>query len=83
MASAKRFTDVTRSAYPDYFDAINYVADNGIMNGISSTEFGPNTSVTRAMFITALHRYAGTPADYATMPFNDVPSGHWAYNAIR
>lgn len=83
MASAKRFTDVTRSAYPDYFDAINYVVDNGIMNGVSNTEFAPDAHLTRAMFITTLHRYAGTPNDYATMPFNDVSSGHWAYNAIR
>lgn len=83
MASAKRFTDVTRAAFPDYFDAINYVVDNGIMNGVSNTEFEPNSRVTRAMFITTLHRFAGTPADYISMPFNDVPSGHWAYNAIR
>ena len=83
MASAKRFTDVTRSAYPDYFDAINYVADNGIMNGVTSTEFAPDSYVTRAMFIATLHRYAGTPADYSATPFNDVSSNHWAYNAIR
>lgn len=83
FASAKQFTDVTRSQLPEYFDAINYVVDNGIMNGTSGTTFEPNSFVTRAMFITTLYRYAGSPADYASTPFTDVPSSHWAYNAVR
>lgn len=83
LASAKQFTDVSRNQLPDYFDAINYVSDNGIMNGVSATEFDPNGAVSRAMFITTLYRYAGSPSDYATVPFTDLPSSHWAYNAVR
>ena len=40
---ASAYSDVTRSAFPDYFDAINYVTDNGLMNGTSSTQFEPNS----------------------------------------
>ncbi|MGM9524083.1 MAG: S-layer homology domain-containing protein [Faecousia sp.] len=83
FASAKQFSDVTRNQFPDYFDAINYVSDNGIMNGVSSTEFGPNIAVSRAVFITTLYRYAGSPSSYASIPFTDLSSSHWAYNAVR
>lgn len=40
---ASAYSDVTHSAFPDYFDAINYVTDNGLMNGTSSTQFEPNS----------------------------------------
>lgn len=45
---ASAYSDVTRSAFPSYFDAINYVTDNGLMNGTSSTTFEPNTVISRA-----------------------------------
>ena len=58
---ASAYSDVTRSAFPDYFDAINYVTDNGLMNGTSSTQFEPNSFVSRAMVVTTLYRMAGQP----------------------
>ena len=82
-ASAKQYTDVTRSALPDYFDAINYVTDNGIMNGVSTSSFSPNEMVTRAMFITTLYRYAGSPSSFAAVSFTDISSSHYAYNAVK
>lgn len=82
--AAKQFPDVVRTQLPDYFDAINYVSDNGIMNGESDTAFAPNAYVTRAAFISALYRYAGKPADYiSSMEFTDISNSHWAYNAVR
>lgn len=54
---ASAYSDVTRSAFPDYFDAINYVTDNGLMNGTSSTQFEPNTLVTREQALTFFLRY--------------------------
>ena len=82
-ASAKQYTDVTRSALPEYFDAINYVTDNGIMNGVSTSSFSPNEMVTRAMFITTLYRYAGSPSSFAAVSFTDISSSHYAYNAVK
>ena len=37
-AQAHSFTDVSGSAYRD---AINYVYDNGIMDGVTTTAFAP------------------------------------------
>ena len=51
---ASAYSDVTRSAFPDYFDAINYVTDNGLMNGTSSTQFEPNSFLSRAMLVSAV-----------------------------
>ena len=65
---ASAYSDVTRSAFPDYFDAINYVTDNGLMNGTSSTQFEPNSFLSRdagqcsmafALLILALRKKAG------------------------
>lgn len=80
---ASAYSDVTRSAFPSYFDAINYVTDNGLMNGTSSTTFEPNTVISRAMIVTTLHRLAGSPASYASVNFTDVSSSAWYYNAVR
>ena len=51
---ASAYSDVTRSAFPDYFDAINYVTDNGLMNGTLSTQFEPNSFLSRAMLVSAV-----------------------------
>lgn len=82
-ASAAQFTDVTRSKYADYFDAINYVADNGIMTGATATTFDPDVFVNRGTFITTLYRYAGQPQSFASISFTDVPAGSWIYDAVR
>lgn len=80
---ASAYSDVTRSAFPDYFDAINYVTDNGLMNGTSSTQFEPNSFVSRAMVVTTLYRMAGSPSSSASVSFTDVSSTDWFYKAVR
>lgn len=82
-AATSQFTDISRSAYPDYFDAINFVVDNGNMNGMSTTKFAPNTNLTRAMFITLLYRYDGSPTPIGSMPFADVSTSACYYDAVR
>lgn len=82
-AATSQFTDISRAAYPDYFDAINFVVDNGYMNGMSTTKFEPNTSLTRAMFITLLYRYDGSPTPIGSMPFEDVSTSAYYYDAVR
>ncbi len=80
--SAKGFTDIY-NGHP-YQDAINYVSDNEIMNGITPTEFAPNNAVTRAMMVTILYRKAGSP--YVTIPttgkFTDVPDTAYYAKAV-
>lgn len=82
IASAKYFTDIYRGMFSEeFFDAINYVSDNGWMNGTSATTFGPYEPVTRGMFATVLYRYSGSSERYAPS-FTDVPSSSYYYNAV-
>ncbi|MCI8589191.1 MAG: S-layer homology domain-containing protein [Clostridiales bacterium] len=80
-ASAKRFTDINYGR--QFFDDINYVVDNGIMNGTSSTVFSPNEKITRAMLIAVLYNKEGRPSTSAANPFKDVSSSDYYYNAVR
>lgn len=56
------FNDVSTNAW--YLDNVQYVYDNGLMTGVDATHFAPEASMTRAMFVSVLARYAGdtTPA---------------------
>ena len=54
------FRDVSGNAW--YRDAVEFVYANGYMNGMSDTEFGPQSTVTRGMMVTVLYRIAGSPA---------------------
>ena len=70
------FSDVSDSAW--YKDAVDYVVSNGYFNGVSSTEFNPDGTMTRAMFATAVGRLAGVDESaYAGSSFSDVPAGQW------
>ena len=74
------FTDVSSTAW--YADSVKYVYDNKLMNGTSDKTFEPQTTTTRAMVVTILHRQAGTPAPTAKNKFKDVPAGKWYTEAI-
>ena len=50
------FSDVTFNSY--YEDAVTWAADNGIVNGTSTTTFSPNANVTREQMAAILYRYA-------------------------
>ena len=57
---ASKFNDVSRSEW--YFDAVQYVLENGLMNGTSANEFSPNANTTRSMIVTILARMEGVNA---------------------
>lgn len=81
-ASAKQFTDLYRGMLSqEFMNAINYVSDNGWMNGVTSTTFAPYDEVTRGMFVTVLYRYAGSSEKYAPS-FTDVSSSMYYYYPI-
>lgn len=62
-------------------DQIRYVVGNGLMSGVSSTAFEPNTAMTRAMIVTVLYRMENEP-NAAKNVFSDVPNGMWYTDAI-
>ena len=78
------FVDVAKTSW--YYGNIKYVWQHDIMNGVSDTKFAPETSMTRAMFVTVLYRLEGSPSveGLATPPFTDIGASNysWAYNAI-
>ena len=51
------FTDVSEGAW--YYDAVCYVWENGIMEGVETDEFAPNSPLTRAMVWAVLARLDG------------------------
>lgn len=52
---------------------ILFTVSRGLFSGTSETTFGPNTTLTRGMFVTALGRLAGiNPDSYKTGTFIDV-----------
>ena len=55
-AKTSVFADVTSGEW--YSDAIAWANENGIVYGVSDTEFEPETDITREQMIAVLYRYA-------------------------
>ncbi len=75
----KRFSDVAADAW--YAEYINYVAENGLMNGYEDGRFGPNDKTTRAQIVTVLYRMEGEPAVQNANSFKDVSAGGQYYSS--
>jgi hypothetical protein len=73
------FTDVSSQSW--YYGDVVYCYQNGLMSGVSKTEFAPDSPITRGMLVTMLHKLVGTPEPEAKSGFSDVSSG-WYYNAV-
>ena len=75
------FTDVPKTAWCR--SDVEYVWQHGIMKGVSATKFGPDTKMTRAMFVTVLYRMEGSPSvEGMQIPaFTDI-GAKWCYDAI-
>lgn len=61
---------------------IKKAAEAGYMNGIGENTFAPDSVLTRAMFVTILHRVAGTPAVTVKAAFTDVADGAWYADSV-
>lgn len=74
------FTDVTEDNW--YYEAVKFANENKLFNGISSTEFGANISMTRGMLVTVLYRLEEEPATNKSIPFADVDMSMYYANAV-
>ena len=54
-AADSAFGDLTQDWY---IRAVNWAAENGIVNGMSADRFAPNDPITREQFAAILYRYA-------------------------
>ena len=74
------FTDLDPNGW--YHDGVNYMIENGMMNGVGNGMFEPNGSVTRAMLVTILYRQASSPKVTGDNPFEDVAPGKYYTDAV-
>ena len=75
------FSDVTENNW--FFDAVKYVNQSGIINGVSDNKFAPNENTSRAMIAQILYNIADKPTVTANTPFADVKANSWYSNAIN
>ena len=77
---AMPFTDVNENDW--FYDVVLYAYDNGLMTGVSATEFAPNQTTTRGMIVSMLARLEGvTSAEDAG--FADVAANDWYATAVN
>ena len=73
------FTDVTAEKL--WYDDVAFCYERGWMQGTGKNTFSPDASMTRAMFVTALYRAAGSPAVKSNAPFTDLKAD-WYKKAV-
>ena len=75
------FVDVSRDSW--YYDAVYYVYDHDIMDGVGSRKFDPYGDLSRAMIVTTLYRMEDEPwvRNYGT--FRDVDEDAWYADAVE
>ena len=74
------FTDVRSSDW--FYEDVEYVYNEGLMNGTGKTKFSPNADLTRAMVVTILYRIENEPVAGKADMFGDVSSGQWYTKAV-
>lgn len=78
--AAGSYSDVPEGAW--YASAVEEMADQGVLTGVTDTLFCPTAPVTRATVVTTLWRLAGCPEPQASAGFSDVPAGQWYTQAV-
>ena len=74
------FSDVPVDAW--FHEAVDYVAENGLMAGISANLFAPGAELNRAQIVTILYRMAGCPEVTDPAAFADVPADAYCADAV-
>ncbi len=67
-----------------FYEAVKYVYDNGLMNGMSADTFGPNTNLSRGMIVKVLYNLeGGKDTAGSESVFSDVSSDAWYAAAVN
>lgn len=79
------FLDVAPDAW--YFKEMDWAASQGLLKGTEPYVYEPDTGLTRAMFVTVLHRMMGNlgyqTEAAADAGFKDVSAGSWYEDAVN
>ena len=84
--TAEEYSDVAADAW--YYDCVDYVTDNGIIDSIDSSRFDPEGKMTRGVLVTAIGRCEGIDINnvgesrFKDIPESDItaPYAAWAGN---
>lgn len=82
QTTSQKFTDVNGST-KWAANSVDFMADSKLVNGITTTTFGPNQTMTRAMLVTILYRAAGQPSVAGiTNKFTDLKANEYYVDAV-
>ena len=73
------FSDVREGDW--FYDVVKYVYNEGLMTGTSAITFEPNTTTTRGMIVSILHRLEGSPVVTGS-DYTDVNDSDWYGQAV-
>lgn len=79
--AGQTFLDVPKSFWG--YESIERAAQLGYVNGVGGGKFEPNRQLTRAEFVTMLHRMAGKPTASTAAAFTDVSQNAWYRDALN
>ena len=74
------FTDVSADDW--FFSDVTAAVSAGLIDCTAPGTFAPNAPMTRAIFVIALYRLAGTPSADSRNPFADVTEEDASYDAV-
>ena len=75
-----QFADVPAESW--FGPAVAWAAENGLVNGYSETQFGPEDDLTKEQILTILHRWAGLPESSGAFEDALEDAGDYARNAL-
>jgi hypothetical protein len=81
VATTQTFSDVPANAW--YATFVNYVAENGVMTGMSETTFNPLGTLSRAQMCQIIYNMAGRPDVTETSGYSDVNNSAWYAKAVN
>ncbi|MDE7004318.1 MAG: S-layer homology domain-containing protein, partial [Oscillospiraceae bacterium] len=75
------FADVSENDW--YYEAVRFVQERGLMNGIGNGNFAPNAQLSCAQLAQILFNKEGRPGVNYLLTFSDVAGEAWYTEAIR
>lgn len=81
LLPANAAEDVKENSW--FYSAVNYVMDQGYMQGVSTSQFAPLEKITRGMLATVLYRLDGSEKHYDTATFSDNIKGKWYFDGVE
>jgi hypothetical protein len=82
-AAAHTFTDMDTPGLGFAQTAVSWGSSTGIVKGRTTTTFAPTADISRAAFVTLLHRMAGSPVSASAISFPDMGDADLAWAELQ